>query len=160
MRKDSLFLFHTTEGFRPFFSAYTGFLAPLFSLSCVSKVTSVGMNTQWRMPMACIPLYTGEETPLQVRFIGECPFYISCCSSLFTCKSFLLGAPEPSCYCVWPNQYLGCFGCFSYRVMPVSLSLHQEFLSVNSSQVLLLDSYLQETCHPQMLHGPNQKYRW
>ncbi|KAG5413988.1 hypothetical protein IGI04_001555 [Brassica rapa subsp. trilocularis] len=28
-------------------------------------VTSVGMNTQWRMP-ACIPLYTGEETPLQV----------------------------------------------------------------------------------------------
>ncbi|KAF3531601.1 hypothetical protein DY000_02038377 [Brassica cretica] len=29
-------------------------------------VTSVGMNTQWRMPMACIPLYTGEETPLQV----------------------------------------------------------------------------------------------
>ncbi|XP_013600152.1 PREDICTED: calcium-transporting ATPase 8, plasma membrane-type-like isoform X6 [Brassica oleracea var. oleracea] len=30
-------------------------------------VTSVGMNTQWRMPMACIPLYTGEETPLQVH---------------------------------------------------------------------------------------------
>ncbi|WZY69611.1 hypothetical protein YC2023_001851 [Brassica napus] len=28
-------------------------------------VTSVGMNTQWRMP-ACIPLYTGQETPLQV----------------------------------------------------------------------------------------------
>ncbi|CAN7109856.1 unnamed protein product [Brassica rapa subsp. narinosa] len=38
-------------------------------------VTSVGMNTQWRMP-ACIPLYTGEETPLQVRFIGDWPFYI------------------------------------------------------------------------------------
>nr|VDD49697.1 unnamed protein product [Brassica oleracea] len=30
-------------------------------------VTSVGINTQWRMPMACIPLYTGEETPLQVH---------------------------------------------------------------------------------------------
>ncbi|KAG2244640.1 hypothetical protein Bca52824_093529 [Brassica carinata] len=29
-------------------------------------VTSVGMNTQWRMPMASIPLYTGKETPLQV----------------------------------------------------------------------------------------------
>ncbi|KAL0726998.1 hypothetical protein Bca4012_023091 [Brassica carinata] len=29
-------------------------------------VTRVGMNTQWRMPMAYIPLYTGKETPLQV----------------------------------------------------------------------------------------------
>uniref|UniRef100_A0A0D3A6H5 Calcium-transporting ATPase n=1 Tax=Brassica oleracea var. oleracea TaxID=109376 RepID=A0A0D3A6H5_BRAOL len=48
-------------------------------------VTRVGMNTQWRMPMASIPLYTGRQTPLQ------------------------------------PNQYLGCFGCFSYRVMPVTI---------------------------------------
>ncbi|CAH8317845.1 unnamed protein product [Eruca vesicaria subsp. sativa] len=39
-------------------------------------VTSVGMNTQWRMPMDCVPLYTGKETPLQVRFIGEWPFYV------------------------------------------------------------------------------------
>ncbi|XP_048600191.1 calcium-transporting ATPase 8, plasma membrane-type-like [Brassica napus] len=29
-------------------------------------VTRVGMNTQWRMPMASIPLYTGRQTPLQV----------------------------------------------------------------------------------------------
>ncbi|CAN6987551.1 unnamed protein product [Brassica rapa subsp. trilocularis] len=29
-------------------------------------VTRVGMNTQWRMPMASIQLYTGKETPLQV----------------------------------------------------------------------------------------------
>ncbi|KAJ4913206.1 plasma membrane-type protein [Raphanus sativus] len=32
----------------------------------LEPVTSVGMNTQWRMPMASIPLYTGKETPLQV----------------------------------------------------------------------------------------------
>lgn len=78
MRKDSLFFFYTSEGCRPcfFFSAYTGFLGPLFFLSFVSKVTSVGMNTQWRMPMASIPLYTGKETPLQVHFIGDWPFYI------------------------------------------------------------------------------------
>lgn len=54
------------------------------------------------------------------------PFIFSCCSSLFTCKSLLLGVPEPSCNCIWPSQYLGCFGCFSYRVIPVSLSLHQD----------------------------------
>ncbi|KAJ0251417.1 hypothetical protein HA466_0123780 [Hirschfeldia incana] len=29
-------------------------------------VTRVGMNTQWRMPRGCVPLYTGKETPLQV----------------------------------------------------------------------------------------------
>ncbi|KAF8114004.1 LOW QUALITY PROTEIN: hypothetical protein N665_0043s0074 [Sinapis alba] len=32
----------------------------------IMLVTRVGMNTQWRMPMAYIPLYTGKETPLQV----------------------------------------------------------------------------------------------
>ena len=67
------FLFLAGASKSPFYLVKYQLVTLLFQLTFLntfffSKVTSVGINTEWGLLMASISEDTGEETPLQVSY--------------------------------------------------------------------------------------------